>query len=350
MTIDALIKNLPNDSIWLTLKIIGILLINFALIVIIRKHTNKIIDKAHQNNHRFSHLITSSIQGPLYALTCLVSFYYIVAIVFNNLKNQWTEKIDISSTILINFILGWFLIKFVDGASEYFLNNEEKFSKKNSDRTFVTIATKITKLTIVIIIGIMILDNLGVKVGGFLTIAGIGTAAIGFASKDLIANYFGTMVIFFDRPFDVGDWISSSEKDIEGIIEDINWRMTKIKTLEHRILYVPNSYFLALSIQNHSRGTARFIELSFGIDEKDLNKTKVITEELKNQIFSHPGIEMKHKIIVTLDSLSGAHPNILVQCYAKTKDHHELKVVKEDILLLIIDILKKNNAQLSFKT
>ena len=82
---------------------------------------------------------------------------------------------------------------------------------------------------------------------------GIGGIAIGFAAKDLLANFFGALMIFLDRPFSIGDWIRSPDREIEGVVEDIGWRSTKIRTFDKRPLFIPNSAFASLTVENASK-------------------------------------------------------------------------------------------------
>ena len=72
--------------------------------------------------------------------------------------------------------------------------------------------------------------------------------AIGFAAKDLLSNFFGGLFIYLDRPFAVGDWIRSPDREIEGTVEQIGWRVTRIRTFDKRPLYIPNSVFSQISV------------------------------------------------------------------------------------------------------
>ena len=97
------------------------------------------------------------------------------------------------------------------------------------------------------------MQALGYSISGVLAFGGIGGIAVGFAAKDLLANFFGGLMIYLDRPFSVGDWIRSPDKNIEGTVEEIGWRLTRIRTFDKRPLYVPNSTFTQISVENPSR-------------------------------------------------------------------------------------------------
>ena len=107
------------------------------------------------------------------------------------------------------------------------------------------------------------------SVSGLLAFGGIGGIAVGFAAKDLLANFFGGLMIYLDRPFSVGDWIRSPDKEIEGTVEDIGWRLTRIRTFDKRPLYIPNSIFASISVENPSRMSNRRIYEKIGIRYDD---------------------------------------------------------------------------------
>ena len=115
----------------------------------------------------------------------------------------------------------------------------------------------------------MILQSLGVSVSGLLAFGGIGGIAVGFAARDLLANFLGGLSIYLDRPFTVGDWIRSPDREIEGTVEEIGWRMTRIRTFDQRPLYVPNSIFASVALENPSRMNNRRIYETLGIRYED---------------------------------------------------------------------------------
>jgi len=83
------------------------------------------------------------------------------------------------------------------------------------------------RASIVITAALVILQNLGFSISGVLAFGGVGGIAVGFAAKDLLANFFGGLTVYMDRPFVVGDWVRSPDKNIEGTVEHIGWRLTR---------------------------------------------------------------------------------------------------------------------------
>ena len=103
---------------------------------------------------------------------------------------------------------------------------------------------KLLRLSVAITAFLVIIQTLGYSVSGLLAFGGVGGLAVGFAAKDLLANFFfGGLMIHLDRPFTIGDWISSTDREIEGVVENIGWRLTIIRAFDKRPIYIPNSLF-----------------------------------------------------------------------------------------------------------
>ena len=79
------------------------------------------------------------------------------------------------------------------------------------------------------------MQEIGLSISGLLAFGGVGGLIVGLAAKDLLSNFFGGMMIFFDRPFRVGEFIKSPDRNIEGIVEKIGWRLTVVRTFSKNV-------------------------------------------------------------------------------------------------------------------
>ena len=109
----------------------------------------------------------------------------------------------------------------------------------------------------------------------------VGGIAVGFAARDLLANLFGGLTIYLDRPFSVGDWIRSPDRQIEGVVERIGWRSTVVRRFDKRPLYVPNSVFSTVVVENPSRMTNRRIYETIGLRYDDARVVGAITDAVR---------------------------------------------------------------------
>ena len=142
---------------------------------------------------------------------------------------------------------------------------------------------------------------------------------MGFAAKDLLANFFGGLMIYLDRPFSVGDWIRSPDKEIEGTVEDIGWRLTRIRTFSKRPLYIPNSIFASISVENPSRMSNRRIYETIGIRYDDLEKMKKIVSGVKNMLEAHDQIDNSQTLMVNFNTFSESSVDFFVYTFTKLR-------------------------------
>ena len=173
---------------------------------------------------------------------------------------------------------------------------------------------------------------------------------MGFAAKDLLANFFGGLMIYLDRPFSVGEWIRSPDKEIEGVVEDIGWRLTRIRTFDKRPLYIPNAVFANISVENPSRMSNRRIYETVGIRYEDINSMDAIVEQVTAMLMEHPEIDTTQTMIVNFDAFSASSVDFFVYTFTKTTNWIDFHKIKQDILLRIAGIVEANSAEIAFPT
>jgi MscS family membrane protein len=144
--------------------------------------------------------------------------------------------------------LFWFILRMVQILDVY-LKKWATTTENSIDDMLVPIVAKTLRLFIVIIGGIIVLQNLtGLQIGPLVASLGIGGLAVALAAKDSIANFFGTLTILFDKPFQVGQRITIDEHD--GIVEDVGFRSTRIRTLTGHLLTIPNEKVVNSTLEN----------------------------------------------------------------------------------------------------
>jgi MscS family membrane protein len=247
------------------------------------------------------------------------------------------------------FTIGWFLLNLTRNVRIGYIEKWQKDSK-NYDLTTIDGVSKLVTLSISTILLILIAQNLGLNLSGILAFGGIGGLAIGLAAKDLLANLFGALSIHWDRPFKVGDWIRSPDKEIEGTVEHIGWRLTRIRTFDKRPLYVPNALFSTISIENPSRMRNRRIKETIGIRYQDADKMHTIVNQIRNYLIENPKIDTKQTLIVNFNAFSAYSLDILIYTFTKTTKWIEFHMIKHDVLLDIYGIIRKNDGDLAYPT
>lgn len=143
--------------------------------------------------------------------------------------------------------------------------NRSKTLKTMSNITSIHAIVQLLKIIVLVTAILSLMRVFKMDITALVTLGGIGGVGIAFATKELLANFFGGLLIILDRPFEVGDWIRSPDKQIEGTAEHIGWRLTRIRTFDKRPRYIPNSIFLTLVVENASRMSHRRIKTKFGM-------------------------------------------------------------------------------------
>ncbi|MDH3949253.1 MAG: mechanosensitive ion channel family protein, partial [Gammaproteobacteria bacterium] len=180
----------------------------------------------------------------------------------------------------IMLTIAWTLTRFISFMEKNILQQKE-IAGKAIDLTTANAISQLLRISVLITALLVILQTLGVNISAILAFGGIGGIAVGFAAKDLLSNFFGGMMIYLDRPFDLGDWIRSPDKEIEGTVEKIGWRLTIIRTFDKRPLYVPNSVFASIAVENPSRMSHRRIYETIGVRYDDVDKLPSIVNDVK---------------------------------------------------------------------
>lgn len=225
---------------------------------------------------------------------------------------------------------------------------EKQQIKKGRDITSARIMSRIIKITIIVVLVLLYGEHFGMSLSGLLTFGGIGGLAVGMAGKDILSNFFSGIMLYFDRPFSIGDWIRSPDRNIEGTVAEIGWRITKITTFDNRPLYVPNSLFSSISVENPGRMTNRRITTTIGLRYEDAAKVGVIVEAVREMLKNHPAIDQRQTLLVYFNQFADSSLNIMVYCFTKATVWAEWLAAQQDVYLKIIDIVQSHGADFAF--
>ena len=246
--------------------------------------------------------------------------------------------------------MAWFKNRFVEEFQEVVTFPRRDGTESRWDSATASALGKVLRASVIITTGLLILQAYGLPIEGVLAFGGVGGIAVGFAAKDLLANFLGTLMLLIDKPFVVGDWIRSPDREIEGTVEEVGWRTTRIRTFDRRPLYVPNSNFASLAVENPERMENRRIYETFRVRYVDMPNVKKLIDEVREMLRNHPAIDVTRTLMVNLDTYTEFSVNFFVYTFTKTTDWAEFHEIKEEILLLISDIVYKQGADFAFPT
>ena len=262
-------------------------------------------------------------------------------------------NLDIIRQLTFIVLIMVFLVRFITLAEARILDDLKSQTEDGQGRldpTTLHALAKLTRLSVVISAVLVALPTLGIEITALLAFGGVGGIAVGFAAQDLLSNFFGGLMIYLDRPFAIGDWIRSPDREIEGTVESIGWRLTVVRTFDKRPLYVPNSVFAKLALENPSRMTNRRIYETIGIRYKDAAKMDQIVQDVHAMLRAHEEIDQDQTLIVNFNGYGKSSLDFFVYTFTKTTNWVRFHEIKQDVMLRIICIVHEHQADFAFPT
>lgn len=253
--IEAMLDQLPNWTknewfnveiwqylavfIWLLLGIILRKIFEFVLDNYIRRLTKK-------TKFTWDDDLLDGVERPSGFIFLMVFFL----ISYTNLQLSVTINLYLSTILEIAISVGfvWLFYNLADVFAKYLTVITNKTENKLDDQ-LVPLIRKTLRFFIVVMGVILVLQNNGYNVASLIAGLGIGGLAVALAAKDTLANFFGSITIFADRPFRIGDWIKVG--NVEGTVEEVGFRTTRVRTFYNSLVSVPNSQVATTDIDNY---------------------------------------------------------------------------------------------------
>lgn len=305
------------------------------------KKTQKVIDRT---ENYWDDIIWYALCRPMNWLILFMGASMALRVIAESEQLLISNYVPIIQKISILLLIGWSFWRLIYKTEQTFIEHEHK------DTTTVTAVAKLAKLSTAIITSLSVIQTLGVSISGVLAFGGMGGLVVGMAAKDLLSNLFGALMVYMDKPFRVGDWIRSPDKAIEGTVESIGWRVTRIRTFDKRPLYVPNSLFTQIVVENPSRMSNRRIKETFGLRYCDIHQIELITKMVREMLENHPEIDKRQTLIVNFDYFNNSSLDFFIYTFTKTTNWVAYHEIKQDVLLKVAQIVEKQGAEFAFPT
>lgn len=219
-------------------------------------------------------------------------------------------------------------------------------TKSPLDDRLVPFLDRLMRAVLVVLGVLMVLQEAGVRITSLLAGLGIGGLAVALAAKDMLANVFGTFTIVGDYPFDVGDWIKTP--DVEGTVEDIGFRSTKVRTFANSLVSVPNAKLAGSAIENFSRMFKRRISFRVGVTyETTPTQMREALARIRDVLRSRDDIRQDFWLVYFTDFADSAL-EIMIYCFTKTTNWGDFLAVREGLNLQIIEALQEIGVEFAF--
>lgn len=286
--------------------------------------------------------LITAFRRPIGFILIATGFY--LALTYLPIPYHWKHVITLFYQSAATFSIGWGFYLFSDTISVFFNHMGDRFDLQFNN-IIIPFLSKLAKFIVAILTIVLILDQWNYHVTGLITGLGIGGLAIAMAAKDTLSNLFGGFVIITDAPFTIGELIHTGT--IEGIVEDINFRSTRIRTTDQALVTVPNSTLANQPITNLSRMKKRRISFSVSID---LETPRALVNQCVTQIrklLSEDREVYDEGKMVYLDEITSSSINLLVQFYVRTTDFEEWLKIKEKFNFALLAILDDEGVELA---
>ncbi|HKI61268.1 MAG TPA: mechanosensitive ion channel family protein [Mariprofundaceae bacterium] len=249
---------------------------------------------------------------------------------------------------IVSIIIGvWFLWRLLDGLAAYF---SAKASQTDSslDDQLVPFVAKTLKVFLVLTAVLVVAQNMGYSVSGLIASLGIGGIAIAMAAKDTIANVFGSVMILVDRPFTINNWIRT--KDFEGVVEEIGFRSTRIRTFEKTLVNVPNSMLANMVVDNIDARPKRRVKMRIGITyDSTAEKIQQAIEGIEKILKHHIGVDREFSL-VKFDEFDDSSLSIFLYYFTKTTHWAEYLQIRQEVNMQIMALLESIGLEFAFPT
>ena len=274
------------------------------------------------------------VSGPLKFAFIIAGFY--LGADYMGILNDFIQKLIKS---LIIFTLFWLFYDMVIALEGPIYRFAKKFGK-DMYREIGAFFVKTLKIFVFSVGLVAILQEWSINVSAFIASLGLGGLAFALAAKDTASNLFGGLTILADNALKIDDWIKVGS--VEGTVEEIGLRTTKIRTFEKSLVTVPNQIIANNPIENFSRRGIRRIKMRVGLTYSTSRETmQKILNDIKSMLKSHPGIAQDATMLVNFDEMQDSSLSIFIYTFTNTAVWSEYMKIREDVNLKIMQIVEK---------
>ena len=290
--------------------LITLVLVNLIFRVIFSKLTAL---TSRKKKDSYSTLFVSKIRAPVNLFSWVMGCYFALAVL---LKDEFS--VAVSTRIIGTFFwcsIFWAIFIVID---LIFFVLEKRFKDRGQQSTanLMEFLRKVVKAFTIVIAILEVLTHSGLNVNTLLASLGIGGMALAFAAQDTIANVFGSISIIIDRPFIKGDWIKTPS--VEGNIEAIGFRSTRIRTFEKTLVTIPNSVLAKECIENFQKMPVRKTTLIIGLTyATTAEQIEEILPELRERIEKIEGVDERNSVMVEFVGFGASSLDIKIIYYTK---------------------------------
>lgn len=326
-------------------NILGAFFSFFFFLLLHKLFANLVINVLHPftktTRINYDERILTALKGPLSFVFIIIGVRLFFALLFIE-----TDFINNIINTMIAYNIFWAIYEMSFALRGVVYSFTSKFNPELSYEMGNFILAFIRGIILAIGLG-SILEVWGINVSALVAGLGIGGLAFALAAKDTAANLFGSIALLLDKSIRIGEWIKIGE--VEGTVEDIGMRTTKIRSFQKSLITLPNQMIANSPIENFSRRGIRRIKMTIGLtyDAKSEQIEKILLD-IKTMLQNHEGIAQNETMLVNFTTFDDSSLGILIYTFSKTSNWEKYLNIQEDINLKIMKIIEENNAAFAF--
>jgi len=239
--------------------------------------------------------------------------------------------------VAVAVIVIWAVMRVIDAAG-HFLNEQARQSQLPVEAPIIPLLQKSLKFFIAIVGSILVIQELGYPIASLLGGLGIGGLAVALAAQDTISNIFGSVIVFTDKPFKVGDWVKIG--DVEGFVETIGFRSTRIRTWPRTLVFIPNKTITNSNIENFSampiRRVTFTLRIAYGASP---DRMEALVNGIRQILSTHPGVDQGFHL-VNFTEFGDDGLGVLVYYFTRSTVWKEHLQVRQEVNLAIMRLVE----------
>jgi MscS family membrane protein len=290
----------------------------------------------------------NAIIKPVNAFVMIGAVHIAAFLLVFNLANFPTELIGKSYSIFLGLSVIWLVYRLVDVAAHYV---DELLSKADEGLRgqFTPLIRRALRILVVIVGSLTILATIGINITSLIALGGVLSLAFAMGSQDSVANLIGTLNILTDRPYKVGDWITVGST-IDGDVEEIGFRSTKIRMFDKTLMSVPNGKLASETIKNWSRMPKRRIKMTLGLSyDTSAKQMKAALKEIEKILEEDKGVDQEYKLVQFTD-FGASSMDVFLYYFSTSTVWKEYLDTRERVNLKIMDKVEELGLEFAFPT
>ncbi len=295
-------------------------------------------------------LKNATLEASILPVSCYI--WFITAILSLDLVSDQFLSEGVTNGLKFGFgvaavvVLAWFLLRANKGI-RIILLQKSRNREITLDPGKVYGLAKLATVVILVLSAILLMEVTGVNINTLIAFGGISGLALAFASQEIIANFFGGIMIYINQPFAVGDYIGLPSVNLDGVVEEIGWYETSIRGKDKQAIYIPNALFSKAYVLNWQRRTHRRINEIISIRHQDLAQSAAIIEEIRKFLQTHGSVDSSQSILVYISLLAPSSIDITITCLSTIINEPEFLQFRDAFFVNAATIIKAHGAEIA---